>query len=289
MQKENWDDLRFVLAVADTGSVSRAAVSLGVNHATVLRRVHDFEQRHGGAVFEKTARGYRPLADKREVIIAAREAEAAMIAVGQLVSGKTAPLQGTVRITSTDTLCHRILPGITAKVQAHTSDLSVELLCSNAHVDLIRQKIDVTVRPSRTLTDDLVGTQAGELGFATYGAADGQDGWLGLMGSLARSEPAAWMAENVHPRAITAAADSFETLQAMAAHGLGRAILPRFIGDADKRLRVIPDGMPTFAVPLWVASHADVANGPRLRSIRAALVQGLLDLSEQLSGASSDG
>jgi DNA-binding transcriptional LysR family regulator len=284
MQKANWDDLRFVLAVADTGSVSRAAVLLGVNHATVLRRVHDFEKRHGGAVFEKTARGYRTLADKREVILAAREAEAAMFAVGQLVSGKSSQLQGMVRITSTDTLCHRILPGITADIQAHTQDLSVELLCSNAHVDLIRQKVDVTVRPSRNLGDDLVGTQAGVLGFATYAASNSYDGWLGLIGSLARSEPAVWMGENVNPRDIAAAADSFITLQDMAAHRLGRVILPCFIGDTDLRLHRISDGIPTFSVPLWVASHVDIAHGPRLRSIRSALVQGLQELGEQLGG-----
>lgn len=289
MQKANWDDLRFVLAVADTGSVSRAAASLGVNHATVLRRVHEFEQRHGGTVFEKTARGYRTIADKREVIAAAREAEAAMIAVGQLVGGKISPLLGTVRITSTDTLCHRILPCIAADIQARTNDLSVELMCSNAHVDLIRQKIDVTVRPSRNLDDDLVGTQAGVLGFATYAASDSSDGWLGLMGPLSRSEPASWIVENVNPREITAAADSFMTLQDMAAHGLGRAILPNFIGDSDPRLRLISKEMPTFAVPLWVASHADIANTPRLRSIRSSLVQGLQEVGDQLAGARAAG
>ena len=39
MHRENWDDLRFMLAVADNGSVSAAARVLGVNHATVLRRI----------------------------------------------------------------------------------------------------------------------------------------------------------------------------------------------------------------------------------------------------------
>ena len=46
MHSENWDDLRFVLAVAETGTVSGAARLLGVNHATVLRRVAAFETRH---------------------------------------------------------------------------------------------------------------------------------------------------------------------------------------------------------------------------------------------------
>lgn len=43
MYSMNWDDLRFVLAVADQGSVSAAARDIGVTHATVLRRVAAFE------------------------------------------------------------------------------------------------------------------------------------------------------------------------------------------------------------------------------------------------------
>ena len=39
MHRYSWDDLKFVLAVADTGTISAAARLLGVNHATVLRRI----------------------------------------------------------------------------------------------------------------------------------------------------------------------------------------------------------------------------------------------------------
>ncbi len=56
--KENWDDLRYILAVAEHGSVSATARHLGVNHATVLRHVAAFEARHQIELFEKSARGY---------------------------------------------------------------------------------------------------------------------------------------------------------------------------------------------------------------------------------------
>ena len=45
--RENWDDLRFVLAVAEEGTVSAAARRLRVNHATVLRRVAAYEAATG--------------------------------------------------------------------------------------------------------------------------------------------------------------------------------------------------------------------------------------------------
>ena len=47
--KPNWDDYRYVLSVARLGSVSAAARELGVNHATVLRRVAAVEAHLGTA------------------------------------------------------------------------------------------------------------------------------------------------------------------------------------------------------------------------------------------------
>ena len=39
----DWDDVRYFLAVARGGSVRAAAERLGVNHATVLRRIAQLE------------------------------------------------------------------------------------------------------------------------------------------------------------------------------------------------------------------------------------------------------
>ena len=39
----DWDDFRFVLAIVRGGSVSAAAKQLGVDHATVIRRVDRLE------------------------------------------------------------------------------------------------------------------------------------------------------------------------------------------------------------------------------------------------------
>ena len=81
MHRANWDDLRYVLAVSTTGSLSGAARQLGVNHATVLRHVTAFEDAHGGPVFERTAQGYELLSDRARVIDAAREVANAMHSV----------------------------------------------------------------------------------------------------------------------------------------------------------------------------------------------------------------
>lgn len=284
MHKQNWDDLRFVLAVAETGSVNRAARLLGVNHATVLRRVADFEERHGAQIFEKTSRGYRVLADKHDVIAAARDAERAIFAVAEKASGANFPLEGKVRITSTDTLGQCILPPVIAAMQARSQGMTFELLCTNAHVDLARLNIDVTVRPSPGLGPDLVGTQAAELGFGVYASTSRPRGWLGMTGPLARSVAANWMADAVPPRDIIGTSDSFMILAEMAAAGRAQSVLPCFVGDADTRLQRLRGAMPRMSVPLWVASQTAQAKAPRVRAVLNELSAGLGERAKQLAG-----
>src|SRR5690349_24896478 len=57
-----WDDLRFVLAVARTGSASRAARELGVDQTTVLRKVDLLETTLGTSLFERRKTGQTPTA-----------------------------------------------------------------------------------------------------------------------------------------------------------------------------------------------------------------------------------
>ena len=51
----NWDDLRFVLALAKAGSLLRAAQELKVNHTTVARRIESVEADLGVRLFTRTA------------------------------------------------------------------------------------------------------------------------------------------------------------------------------------------------------------------------------------------
>jgi DNA-binding transcriptional LysR family regulator len=282
MHSDNWDDLRYVLAVAEGGSVSAAARALGVNHATVLRRVAAFEERHGMSLFEKGARGYTIPPDRIRVIEAAREAEAAIAAVGRLMQGRGAPGAGRVRVTTTDTLSLTVVPAILAAIEVPGGP-RFELLTSNGHLDFARLHADISVRPAPRLPDDLAGEHAADLAFAAYGRP-GVAGWLGVRGVLAGSVVGQWHAETIPVSAIMGSADSFPVLRKMAEAGLGRTVLPCILGDASPDLVRLPDGPEGMSVPVWVASHVSLAEAPRLRSLRHAIADGLARHRDALAG-----
>lgn len=284
MHNENWDDLRFVLAVAELGSVLQASKQLGVNHATVLRRITAFEARHGAPVFARTAQGYRLLPDQAPVIHAARQAQRAMTEVDRLASGGQERLQGTVRIASTDTLSTLVLPALVNAMSGDAPGLSVALLSGNAYLDLARAPDHLVVRPAQSLSDDLTGDVVAALGFAPYARPGAPRRWFRLVGPLARSVAAQWMREAVPEADLTAASDSFLTLAELAAAGGGIALLPCFVGDADDRLTRCDGIAPSLSVPLWVARHVDVPETGPMRAVQAKLSRFLDDRRAVLLG-----
>jgi molybdate transport repressor ModE-like protein len=95
----DWDDIRYFLAVARGGSVRAAAKSLGVNHATVLRRIAQLEERLGALMFEKLPAGYRLTVAGEEVLELAKQMEASSLKLETRVLGRDQSVRGLLRVT----------------------------------------------------------------------------------------------------------------------------------------------------------------------------------------------
>ena len=284
MHKTSWDDLRYVLAVADAGSVAEAARTLGVNHATVLRRINAFEEAAGAPVFERGAQGYRLRPDRLPVIEASREAAQALDRAGQHLR-QTMPDGGSLlRLTSVDSLCQTVLADGFAQIARRIAPHRLVLVSANAHLDMARMQADVTVRPTDQLGEEMEGEHAADLGFGVYARADAEAGWLGLSGALARSAPARWMAQTVPSGDLRGSADSFHVLRALALAGQGRAILPCVLGDTAAGLQRVDCGMPAFQVPIWVACHRDLTGITRIDSLKRAVASVLRSRTDALAG-----
>jgi DNA-binding transcriptional LysR family regulator len=279
MNRANWDDLRFVLAVAETGSVSEAARSLQVTHATVLRRVAAFEERHGAPVFLRGARGYTVLPDKLAVLEAAHQVEAAILAVDRLLTGSASAVKGPVRITSTDSLCQTVLAGLTHEIARGYPDLRLTLHSTNQALDLSRMGADITVRPAKALDDSLIGARAGLLRIVPYRAkGTAAQTWLSLEGALGRTVAAEWMAQSLRKSQIGMGSDSFMALQALVAAGAGQSFLPTILAEADTRLERADWPGAAFTVPVWVACAPEFAHTPKIQVVSELLIARLTGL-----------
>jgi len=98
MHRWDWDDLRFVLAVAEHRSLAGAARALRLSHTTVLRRVNAFEQRNGLRLFERLSSGYAMTESGEELLKSAREMQAIVNKLERKLTGRDLRLEGVLRI-----------------------------------------------------------------------------------------------------------------------------------------------------------------------------------------------
>ncbi len=268
-----WDDLTVMLAVIDHGSVAAAARALEINHATVLRRIAEFETRTGVRMFDKTTRGYQVSPDRRDVIEAMRSAAESLGNVERLIDHARPSLDGGIRITTTDSLAQFVLPPLLPGLIEATG-AAVEIAVDNSHIDLLRARAHLTIRPTLALPPEIDGLVAGAVHFHLYGPDTGKAAnWLGLTGPLSRSMAAKWLAEQTPaPRLY---GDSFLALAAMAAEGLGNTVLPSYVAAAWPKLKRIDDLNDIAPVPVWVGAHVDYAQSRHIRQARRHLATAL--------------
>lgn len=288
-----WDDLQFILAVAERGSLSAAARELGVNHATVLRRVSSFENAYQVKLFERRATGYVLTAESRHVLTSLRDIESSVEELERSIKGLGSPFEGRIRITSTDTFCQLILMKHICRLQSEYPDIEIDLSSTNSRVNLAQLDADITIRPAVQLSDDLIGEAVCGLAFKVYGTPSylrknqssdyGAHSWLGISELLSRSPVGAWQNATI-PDSIVFRADSFLTLRDAAECGLGLSLMPCFVGDLSDILipaRQFPVSLDTA---VWVAAHKDMADSPRMRSLLSWFTEAIGEDEQLLDG-----
>jgi DNA-binding transcriptional LysR family regulator len=146
----DWDDLRYVLAIARTGVLAGAGTALGVNHSTMFRRLNALEETLGVQLFERLPGGYVATEAGERLIGAAERVEAEVLAAEREITGRDTRLCGRLRVTCSETLAFRLLTAEIARFRGLHPGIQIELVIDNRQLDLARREADVAcARPGR--------------------------------------------------------------------------------------------------------------------------------------------
>ena len=145
---QNWDDLRYFLAVARTGTLSGAARQLGTEHTTVARHIQALEDELNNRLFHKSNSGYG-LTDAGERLLAGAEAiESAYVSAKAAASSEGQPIIGTVRIGAPDGFGSVFLaPRVRALIDRHPK-LEIEILTTTRPFSLLKREVDIAIAHS---------------------------------------------------------------------------------------------------------------------------------------------
>ena len=285
MQHINWDNLRYVLVVANKGSIAAAARELGVNRTTVLRRINTFQQNLNCRIFDRGDTGYVLTPEAEKMIDAAREVEGTLFDMQRQIAGHELKLEGELRVTTTDTFMSSLLGPHLASFQQTHPHIVVEVLMTNNILDLNRRDADVAIRPTRSPDAGLVGRRLCDVDFGVYATPqllqwvdrkqifDAR--WIGFVDDIMQTPIGVWFSNAVDIRQICLRCDSFVAVRVAAEAGIGLALLPRLLGDSSAALERLEVDTSQLTVGLWALAHPDLVRSARVHAFIEHLSQAL--------------
>lgn len=276
----DWNDLRYVLALAREGSYAAAAQRLAVDPTTIPRRLRAIEAALEVRLFERGGDGRMWPTQAGKIV--ANRAEAMEAEAGRLVEavkGTDAFASGVVRVTAVPILINRVLVPAANELVALHPQLRLELVAEARSLSLTRREADIALRlarPSDDAGNRILARRIGTLVYAVYAAktitADraAELPWLTYEDNMAHLPQASWVAEIACKGGRTAAVtmnDAEAILQAAKA-GLGRALLPCIVADQIPGLaRVTVDDVPPTGREMWLLTHPDLRHLTRITAV----------------------
>ncbi len=294
----DWDDLRFVVAVADMGSAVAAAQSLGVNPTTVQRRIARFEQINNVHLFVRRQSGYQPTPECEALVEASRPIEESVSAIKREILTRDTRLEGRLVMTTVDSLMDNYLAGYLAQFQELHPNIKIDVTLTNSHLDLSRQDADVAIRPSNNPPEHLVGQNVATLAIAIYGPAGGETvkvshyldvlskhpNWIGAANTLGGSPIGAWINRNVPASSLTMSIDTFKGIATAIEAGCGIGMVPCVIGDNLPGLTRLSDPIDEVAASVWLLTHKEIKSSAKIRAFMQFMAKAIRADAKRFAG-----
>lgn len=280
----DWNDLKVFLALERGGSGRAAAAQLGTSHSTVLRRLNTLEDALGAKLFDRTPDGLVLTAPGARLLVKAQQIEAEVFEVARDVLGADIRLQGPIRLTVPPPVVRYLLLPHLARFRIDYPEIELEVVATYSYSDLGRRDADVAIRFSAAPDAHLVGRRLPPFRDAIYATpayiethmrpeVPKGPAWIGwpdaarfkdrISGTSFAKYPVAWSLPGLE-------------LQAQAARqGLGMALLPCIMGDADPTLARVPDTGTYDTLPAWLLTHPDLRRMERVRVFAQMLAKAI--------------
>lgn len=274
----SWDDFRVVKAIADSRSLAGAAAGLGVNHSTVFRRLGQIEKRLGSRLFERGRGGYSLTPSGEEMVELAERVGDDINSFERKITGRDLRPSGELRITSSDAVLLHLLTDVLVAFRRAYPEIVVEVVVSNAILNLSKRDADVAVRATYALPAPPAGRRAAHIAWAVFGArtmagtpfdlkADpARYNWAILANHSTVARASKWLkSHGIDDNRLVYKVNTMLSLAEAVAGGVGLALLPCFIGRAVPGLAQLSAPIKELESELWLLTHPDLINSARVR------------------------
>lgn len=272
----NWNDLKYLLATAQAGSYSLAAVDLGVNRTTVARRIEALEAQLGSPLLENSNTGYTLTEQGLQALKSARQLEKEINKLESQLTQGSEVLRGSLRVAAPLGLGPEFMKELAA-FSFQYPEIRLELINTLDPVSSLNQRTaDVAIAIGHELPEYINGNLITELERALYASQNylqqnpepmkfSQHRWIGWGKEMPHTQVAKWMQHNLEATTTIAAhVNSWHALRAAVEEGMGVSHLWCFLAKDMKGVKKISDVSPDLTIGLWLCHHKDVQNNRRV-------------------------
>lgn len=164
----NWDDVRIFLAVARSGQILAASKRLGLNHATLSRRVTSLEEALKTRLFTRRTNGCELTAEGEVFLASAERMETEMLAAQANLGRTDTAIAGTVRVGAPDGFGVSFLaPRIGRLIERHP-ELKIQLVPVPRSFSLSQREADIAITLERPEQGRLVSSKLTDYTLGLY-------------------------------------------------------------------------------------------------------------------------
>jgi DNA-binding transcriptional LysR family regulator len=272
----DWNDLRYVLVLAQHQTMVAAAEALRVHQTTISRRILALEERLKTRLFDRIDGRFAPTSRGMIVVRRAQEMES----VGQALDGDLThnPAHGraVVRLSVIQTFVTGFLDRHLAGFPEKYPHIQLELICENRNSVLEHREADIAVRYVRPAQGQSMVRKIGELGSAAYAhkalLGPGLDWrkdlpWIGFAQIADRWPEFRWIEANVPTERVAMTVNGGPAYSELIARGYGAGLLTCVEGDALPDLVRLSGAKPLIVRGIWLLVLPELRRNATVRQV----------------------
>ena len=275
----DWDDLKYLLAVARHGSTLAAGRVLDVDQSTVQRRLVELERRIGQSLVQRHPTGYRLTEFGEQMLPFAERIEQAVLAFEHRLAAWKAEASGVICMTCPEPLVYRITQaGLIDRFHALHPSIHVQFVMSDKYLDLAKGDADVALRSGDTEDGELVGRKIGDSIWAVYASRTyiersgrpervedlDAHALVGFDETMAKHRAAEWLRKVAPDASLAARCSSVLGLLSSIKAGVGVGPLPIVLGDAEPDLVRVIESVPELTRIWRLLTTQEIRRTPRV-------------------------
>lgn len=287
--KFDWNRARAFLVTAEEGSLSAAARALGMAQPTLGRQVNGLENELGVILFERVGRGLTLTPSGLELLDYVRDMGNAAGRVSLAASGHSQSIEGTICITASEIYSAFLLPPIIAKLRQEAPGIAVEIVASNAAVDLRRREADIAIRSFRPTQPDLIAKKVKDDPARLYATSQ----YLARIGNpkspaeLSKAnfigfDTTDMVVNGLNKLGLSLTQKNFPVITAnhlvqleLVKQGVGIGIFPESVARNEPLFEQALPELDPLVFPIWLTTHRELNNSRRVRIVFDLLAEEL--------------